>query len=47
MRADSLALTEGVCQLSISTSRGGFPQQSACYLDAEFAASSGMDSKMP
>ena len=43
MRADSLASTEEVCQLSKSFSRGGLPQQYVCERDPEFAASSGMD----
>ena len=45
-RADSQALTEQASQLSTSTSRGGFPQQQVCERDPEFAASSGMDTKM-
>ena len=47
MRADSLGWTQGVCPLSTSTSRGGFSQQQVCESDPEFAASSGMDTKMP
>ena len=48
MRADSLpSLTEEVSQLSTSTSSAGFPKQSVCERDREFAASSGMDTEMP
>ena len=45
-RTDSLPLTEEVCQLSTSTSRGGFPQQQVCEWDPDVAASSGMDTEM-
>ena len=47
MRADSLASTEEVRQLSTSTSRGGFPQQYLCERDPEFAASSGLVTEIP
>ena len=40
MRADSLASTKVVCQLSTSTSRRGFPLQHGCERDPEFAAKS-------
>ena len=43
MRADSLSLTEGVCQLSKSTSRGVFRQPYGCERDPGFSSSSGMD----
>ena len=47
MRSDSLALTEEESQLSTRTSRGEFPQQLLCERKPEFAASSGMNTKMP
>ena len=47
MRVDSLSLTEEVCQLSKSTSRGVFCQQYGCERDPVFSFSSGMDPKSP
>ena len=46
MRADSLALTQENCQVSRSTSRGGFFQLYVCEWDMEFASSMGKDPVM-
>ena len=47
MRADFLSLTEEVCQLSTSNSRGVFPQQQGCERDPVFSVSSGMEPERP
>ena len=47
IRSDYLASNEELCQVFTSTSRGGFPQQYVYERDLEFAASSGMDTKLP
>ena len=44
---DSLSSTEEVSQLSTSTSRGAFPQESVRESDSVFSASSIMDPEMP
>ena len=46
MRADYLPLTLEECQLSTSTSRGGFSQLSVCEWDPEFASEWGMVNEM-
>ena len=47
MKADSLTSTEKVCQLSTSTSSGGFPQHYICERDAEVAVSSEWTPRCP
>ena len=46
-RADSQDSFEQVGQLSTSTSRGAFPEQSVCEKDPEFAASRAVDNEIP
>ena len=43
---DALSSIEEVSQLSISTSRGAFPQKYVCESDSVFSASSGIDLEM-
>ena len=47
MRVDSLASTEEVCQLSTSTTRGGFPLEYVCEKGPEFATSRGVETERP
>lgn len=47
MKADFLASTQEECQLSTSTSRGGFFHLQVCQTDPVGTASSGMDTDMP
>ena len=44
---DSLSSIEEVSQLSISTSRGAFPQKLVCESDSVFSASIIVDPGMP